>query len=327
MRVRWVAISVLAVGVGIGAGALSWRRRSSTPPPSATGAAVIHDAGVTLSGMIRPQHITPVTAAVDGNVDAFLANVGDEVFAGQVLARIGATGLESDREAAARAVEYGEQRVSKAEAAVVSSRQEASRADADLQRTRSLLDRASQTYARQRTLNAAGATPRLTYEKAEQDYQAAQQEFEIMDKAARAAAENVRAAMADLAAAKELLASKSREAENAQSAVESAEVRAPVDGLVVERKGEVGKPVPEAGGALFQIATDIYALEVALDPEPGVLQRMRPGDPALVMILDLQTGGLPGTVKEIKGTQAIVEFTSTMPAIRPGMRADVRLRP
>jgi len=100
-----------------------------------------------------------------------------------------------------------------------------------------------------------------------------------------------------------------------------------VDGLVVERKGEVGKPVPEAGGALFQIATDIYALEVALDPEPAVLQRMRPGDPALVMILDLQTGGLPGTVKEIKGTQAIVEFTSTMPAIRPGMRADVRLRP
>jgi hypothetical protein len=31
-------------------------------------------------------------------------------------------------------------------------------------------------------------------------------------------------------------------------------------------------------------------------------------------------------VREIKGTQAIVEFNSAIPSIRPGMRADVRLK-
>ena len=70
----------------------------------------------------------------------------------------------------------------------------------------------------------------------------------------------------------------------------------------------------------------MYALEVAVEPKPEILKRLRQGRPALVVVLDLQSGGMPRTIKEIKGAEAIVEFTSTLPAIRPGMRADVRLK-
>jgi hypothetical protein len=70
----------------------------------------------------------------------------------------------------------------------------------------------------------------------------------------------------------------------------------------------------------------MYALEVALEPEPPILKRIRPGQPALVLVPDLQSTGITGDVKEIKGTQVLVEFNSTIPAIRPGMVADVRLR-
>jgi multidrug resistance efflux pump len=188
------------------------------------------------------------------------------------------------------------------------------------------LDRAQKEYERQRTLHTAGATPRLTFEKAEQEYEAAQKDEDIMEKGAQAANSNVQSAVDALTAAKKVLSEKSQQLEDAQGAFESAEVRAPVDGLIVGRKGEVGKPVQESGNELFQIATDVYALEVALEPRPEVLKRLRAGQPALVVVLDLQTGGMPGSIKEIKDNQAIVEFTSTVPAIRPGMRADVRMK-
>jgi multidrug resistance efflux pump len=328
MRGKWGWISVLAVCAGVGGGALSLRHRRLPQDVSGrnVGAAVIATPEVSLNGTIRPQHVAGVGSKIEGNIEAFMANVGDEVFQGQVLARIGAAGLESEREAAAHAVEYGQDQVSKAEAAINSARMEASRSAADEARARMALDRAEKVYARQRTLDAAGATPRLTFEKAEQEYEAVQQEYAIMAKGVQAANSNVQSAIEELNAAKKALAEKSQQLEDAQGAFEAAEVRSPVDGLIVGRKGEIGKPVQESGDELFQIATDVYALEVALDPQPEVLKRLRPGQPALVVVLDLQTGGMPGTVKEIKGTQAIVEFTSTLPAVRPGMRADVRLK-
>src|SRR5262249_53097339 len=144
----------------------------------------------------------------------------------------------------------------------------------------------------------------------------------------KAGAENVQNAVQNLELAKKALSDKSQQLQESQGALEAAELRSPVDGLIVGRKGEVGKPAQEAGDDLFRIATDTYALEVVLEPQPPVLQRIRPGQPALVTILDLQTGGMPGEVKEVrdKEGQAVVEFNSSIPAIKPGMRADVRLK-
>lgn len=327
MNGKWVWLSLLAVGLGVAGGALSLRhRRAQVPPSRNSGAAVIATSEVTLSGVIRPQHVTSVTSSVIGNVEAFMANVGDEVFQGQVLARIGAAGLESEREAAAHAVEYAQEQVSKAESLIASARMEASRAGADAQRAQMSLDRAEKAFARQKTLHAAGATPRMAYEKAAQDYESLAQEFDVMDKARRAAEDGVKNGLEQLASAKRVLADKSQQLEQAQGAFEAAEVRAPVDGLIVQRKAETGKSVQETGGELFTIATDVYALELPVEPKPEVLKRLQPGQPALVIIPDLQTGGIPAEIKEIKDTQAIVQFNSTLPAIRPGMRADVRLK-
>jgi hypothetical protein len=77
---------------------------------------------------------------------------------------------------------------------------------------------------------------------------------------------------------------------------------------------------------LFQIATDLYALEVAVEPKAEILKRFAPGQPALVLVLDLQSAAMPGVVREIKDNQAIVEFNSVLPAIKPGMQADVRFK-
>jgi multidrug efflux pump subunit AcrA (membrane-fusion protein) len=325
MAGKWLLISVAAVLAGVGAGALSlhWKGRTAAPSHSSGAALISTAAEVTFSGKLRPQHVTTVGADAEGNVDAFLVDVGDEVFVGEALARIGASALESQREVAAAAATNAEGQVARAESSVASARLEASRADADQQRSKAALEKQRANFERQQTLNRSGATPRLTWEKAQHDFQLAQQDFDLMDKAARLAADQVQAALNALSDAKSGLLQRQQELETAQGNMQSAEVRSPVDGTVVARNGEPGKP---AADDLFTIATDLYALEVPLEPPPAVLQRLRPGQPALVLLLDLQSAGIAGQVKEIKDNQAIVEFTCALPAVRPGMRVDVRLK-
>jgi multidrug resistance efflux pump len=328
MRGKWVLLSVAAVlaGVAIGALSLRYRRPAPAPPVRAAGAAVLPANQVTLSGAIRPQHVVGVGAQVNGVIEAFSVDVGQDVYQGEVLAHIGSQGLESSREAAASAVDHAQELVNRADAAVAGARLEQSRADAEAQRARFAMDRAEAAFSRQQLLFSQGATPRLVYEKAQGEYDSARTEFAIMDKAARATAERVQSALDEVASAQKILADENRRLEESQAAFEAADVHSPVDGLLVGRNGEVGKSTQEFGDNLFQIATDTYALEVALQPEPPILKRIRPGQPALILVPDLQSAAITGDVREIKGTQVLVEFNSTIPAIRPGMVADVRLR-
>jgi len=267
-----------------------------------------------------------VGAQVNGVIDAFLVDVGQDVYQGQVLARIGTQELDSAREAIANAVDHAQERVNRAETAVAGARLEQSRADAEAQRARFAMERAETVFSRQQLLFNQGATPRLVYDKARSEYDGARAEFAVMDRAARATADRVQSALEEVASAQKILAGENQRLQDSQAALEAADVHSPVDGLLVGRSGEIGKLAQEFGENLFQIATDTYALEVALEPEPPVLKRLRPGQPALVLVPDLQTPGITGEIKEIKGTQVIVEFNSTIPAIRPGMVADVRFK-
>jgi multidrug resistance efflux pump len=326
MRGKWLLISVLAVIAGVGGGALSQRFHKAPPPaPRAGAAAIVNTTEITMPGSIRAQHTIGVRATIEGNIEAYLADVGDEVFEGQVLARVGSSALETAREQASAAVDGAQQQVSTAEAAVNAARMESSRADADLERARLQMDRAQKVFERQSTLHKAGATPKLKYEAASEEYEAAVKEFDIMDKAARASHEGVQNATAQVAAAKKLLAEKSGELESAQGAFEAAEVRAPVAGVIVGRKGEIGKSALDFGDQLFQIATDLFALEAVGAPRADDLKRIHPGQQVLVLVVDLQIPGLPGTVKDIKEPEVIVEFNGA-PGLKPGMRADIRVK-
>jgi multidrug resistance efflux pump len=328
MRGKWALLSVVAVLAGVAGGVLSLRYRRPAPalPVRAAGPAVLPANQVTLSGAIRPQHVVGVGAQVNGVIEAFLVDVGQDIYQGQVLARIGSQGLDSSREAAASAVDHAQERVNRAEAAVAGARLEQSRADAEAQRARFAMELAEAAHSRQQLLFSQGATPRLVYEKAQSEYDSARAEFSVMDKAARATGARVQSALQEVASARKILADENQRLEESQAAFEAADVHSPVDGLLVGRNGEVGKSAQEFGDNLFQIATDMYALEVALEPQPPILKRLRPGQPALVLVPDLQSAGIAGDVKEIKGTQVLVEFNSTLPAIRPGMLADVRLK-
>jgi len=328
MRTRWPYLAITVVAV-LAVAAFLIARRKPAPGMETKAAAVVQQPQpneITLQGKIRPQHVVGVPPNVSGFIEAFLVEPGQDVYEGQVLARIGSEGLESTREGAAQALERAREQVTNAESAVNAARLEGSRADADAQRARMSLDRAQKVYSRQQLLYNEGATPRLTYEKAAADYEAAQKDCSIMEAASRTGRERLQATLDDLAAARKTVEAKSAELDEAQTALSAAEVHSPVDGYVVSRKGETGKPADGLGPDFFQIATDLYAMEVELEPKAQDAGRFIPGMPALVLVLDVQSAAMEGRVKEIKDGRVVVEFGSPNPSIKPGMLADVRVR-
>lgn len=330
MRGKWILISVSIVLLAMAAGALSRLRNSAaqnTAPPVKTSAPPVPAGELSLAGKIEAQQVTTVAAQAGGTVAEFLVDVGQDVFEGAVLARIGNQGLEAAGENARAALDLAQARVEKAGSAIIAARLEATRARADAVRARGEFDRAQRNYQRQKMLHSEGATPRLTYEKSEREYAASQAESDSLEDLARVAENRVGELIQEQESAKRILEDKLKDVEEAKANMAAAEVRSPVDGLVVERKGEVGKELgAQEQAELFRIAVNLSELQVRVNPDPDALKRLKPGDAALVIVADLGGEGIAGSVKEIQGNQATVTFTSPNPVVKPGMTAQVRIK-
>src|SRR5438445_11830258 len=139
---KWIAIAggIIALAGVVAVLAIRGHQHPIQKPTAALAATVIQSNEITLQGKIRPQHVTGVAATVPGIIEAFLVEPGTDVYEGQVLARIGAQGLESAREVAQAALERAQEQASKTEAAVAAARLELSRAEADSSRARMALD-------------------------------------------------------------------------------------------------------------------------------------------------------------------------------------------
>ena len=175
-------------------------------------------------------------------------------------------------------------------------------------------------------LNREGATPRLTFERSEQEYRTAQTESDSLQEVARHADDRVEEQMRLLDTVRKLLESQSQELETAQSNLAAADIRSPVDGIVVARKGEEGNPVDPTNRSLFQIAVELGQLEAVLDPAPPALPLFRAGQPALIVAADVPGDGIPGQVRSVENNQVVVEFASPSPALKPGMTVQVRVK-
>lgn len=329
MRGKWALISITVILAAVGAGALSrLRSRPEVEAAPAPKPAPVTGAGETsLSGLIEAQHVVVVGAEVTGMLAEFLADVGQEVYEGELLARITNQGLETARESAKAAMEMAQARVDRAGAAIISARLEATRARADATRARSDYDRTERTYQRQKMLQSEGATPRLTYEKSQREFESAQTESQSLEDLARLAENRVNDLVKEQENAKRILQDKAAELEDATSQLAGAEVHSPVNGAVVLRRGEVGKEIgPQEQQEMFRIGVNLAELQVRVNPEPDALKQIKPGAAALVMVADLAGEGLAGTVKELQGNQAIVIFASPNPVVKPGMTAQVRIK-
>jgi len=328
MRGKWFPVTASLVLLGLAAVAIAVLPRAGARKTAAVApvSPIPPAADILLTGKIRAQHVIGVSPPIEGTIGAFFVEVGQEVFEGQLLARLANEGLESGQQAAKRDVEVTQARVNSLEGEIVSARLESSRARADASRARGEYDRLDRAYRRQQMLFNEGATPKMAYEKSSREFQQAQNEFSTLEKLAANAEARVAELVKVLDAEKRTLREKSEGLETETARAGATELVSPAQGLVVARNGEVGQAVTPDKNDLFQIATQLSLLEVMLEPDPPTMRRIQPGQAALVTLPDQAGGGMPGAVKSIQGDQVIVEFTSPDPAVKPGMPAQVHIK-
>lgn len=324
MRRIWLWAAAALVLAAVAGGWAAWHRKANAPKPQA--AAPTAPSEVSLSGKVEAQHVITVEATQSGVVEAMLVEVGQEVFEGQLLAQIKNGGLETQRQAAENDAERAQARVNQLESAIIAARLEASRAQADATRARGELDRLQRTYQRQQLLYREGATPRLTFEKAEREYQTAKAEADSIEQVAKNAEDRVATLTKDAETARQRLAERNEDLEAAKAQVAAGQVHSPVTGILVGRRAEAGAEVDPSMKDFLQIATDLTLLQITVEPPAPVLPRLRAGLPALVFLAEVPNGGLPGVVRAVKERQVVVEFNNPSPAVKPGLMAQVQIR-
>lgn len=329
MRGKWILFGGSVILLAAGLGALNrWKREHAPPARKAAPepAPIIAGLEISLSGRVQAQKVVAVPASTDGKIEEFFVEAGEEVYEGQMLARIKNQRLEASHELAQNELDRAQTKVNNLESAILTARLEASRTRADASRSKGELDRIERVYQRQEMLNREGATARKAYEKAVNDRADAISEYETLNARAKIAEDRIGTLLQDQEAAKKTLDEKMAAMEGAKTAFSAGVVHAPVDGTLVSRRGIAGEDVTVEMADMFVIATDLSALQIELEPEPAVLKRLRPGQPATVIIAESADESIEGKIKEIKDTKVIVEFLSPKPTIKPGLTARVKLK-
>lgn len=327
-KALWWAAFFVVLGLG---GALFFMQRHSAPQtPAALAENKISElppgAEVSLEGLVQAPEVVLVPAPIEGTVEVLFAEPGAEVFEGQLLARIRNMTLEASRNEAFEDLERARQRVSNIESGLIAARLESSRAEAEASRARAEFERKEQAYNRQQMLHREGATPRLTYEKAQKEFETAKLDFDASSELARQARERVDSMLRDLDNARRQVEERQAEFEEASAHFSAGDVLSPVDGIVIATRAQAGAEVSPEVEDLFQIGSGLSVLHVVVEPEPPVLKRLQPKLPALVTFVEWSPEPVEGEIISVDEGKVVVAFPRPDPAIRPGMSVTVRFK-
>lgn len=321
----FIALGIVIAAAAAGALVSLWQRARPPVRDAAPRAAYLPASEITLPAHIRAQTIVPVGVPVPGAVESLLVEVGQEVTEGQLLGRIRNTGLDTDERNAATEFERAQARQEALDNQLIVARADASRARSEASRAQLAFDRAERAYSRQQTLVKEGATPRLAFESSAKAHEEARAARDTAADLARGAGDRLAVLVKTLDAARRSVEEQAQSLDRAKQAAAAADIYAPAAGLVVGCTRQAGEEVTPDVRDLFQIATDLSALEAVLQPDAAALARIRIGQEALITVA-AAPDAISAQVSDIKGNEVIVRFVSPTPAVRPGITAQVRIK-
>lgn len=228
---------------------------------------------VIVSGLVNPVEEVQVAPLIEGQpIETLLADVGDRVEEGQVLATLSKTTLELQKSQYQASLASAEATIAQAEAQLLEARASADEARRVNERTEALREQgaASQAAADQASATAIASTARVTV-----------------------ATQSLEAARAQLALVQAQLA-------NVDLQLSRTEVKAPVAGEITRRNAVVGSIASAAGQPMFTIIRD-GALELLADVAEIDLMRLQPGQKVGMVAV--------GAPERLGGTIRLVEPT------------------
>jgi HlyD family secretion protein len=228
---------------------------------------------VIVSGLVNPVEEVQVAPLIEGQpIETLLADVGDEVKAGQVLATLSKTTLELQK--------------SQYLASLASARASIAQADAQLLESQASADEAQRVNERTTALKKQGTASQAAADQASAN--------------AIAAAARVTVARQSLEASKAQVALVEAQLANVDLQLSRSEVRAPVSGEITHRNAVVGSVASAAGQPMFTLIRD-GALELSADVAEIDLIRIAPGQTVRMVAV--------GSPEPITGSVRLVEPT------------------
>lgn len=233
---------------------------------------------VNASGKVYPEVEVKVSPDISGEIVELTVNEGDSVSRGQVLARIYADILSTQKDQAS---------------AIVSQQQaQVSNSVAQLGALRANLAQAEANYNRQKKLYEEKVISKLEYEQAEQAYKSAQA--------------NLNAAIEGINGLKAAVKSAEAQLNRANKDVSRTTIVAPMNGVVsllAVKKGErVVGTAQMAGTEMMRIA-DMSSFEVRVDVGENDITKVKIGDTALVEVDAYNNRKFKGVVYKIANPQ------------------------
>ena len=228
---------------------------------------------VVATGLISPVEMIQVAPLIEGQpIERLLADVGDDVTEGQVLAVLSKTTLELQRSQFYASFASAKATIAQAEAQMLEAKSSADEAQRVSERTSKLRQQgsASQAAADSASANAIAATARVTV-----------------------ATQSLEAARAQLALVEAQLA-------NVDLQLSRTEVKAPVAGEITARNAVIGAVASAAGSPMFSMIRD-GALELKADVSETDLLRLAIGQKAQLRLV--------GSDEVLTGTIRLVEPT------------------
>lgn len=258
---------------------------------------------VTASGKIFPEIEVKVSPDVSGEIVELAVEEGDTVRRGQVLAKVYADIISSQRDQAAAGVSQSEAMVSNAKS--------------QLGALQATIDQTEAAYNRQKKLLDQKVISQQEFEQAQQAYQSAKANYAAALENIKANQANVQSAMANL--------------NRANQDVSRTTITAPMDGvisLLAVKKGErVVGTAQMAGTEMMRIA-DLASIEVQVEVGENDIPKVSFGDTALVEVDAFSNRKFKGVVYKIANPQTSSTASSLSTSTQvTNYRVHIRLLP
>ena len=306
---------------------------------------------VTATGTLRPVGEVKIGSQLSGQIAELLVDFNDRVAKDQPLARLDAQGFEATVREAEAALEIAEANVvmqeaalSKAESDLATARASRRVETAETDSMRAQREEAERELERIRRLAREAAISGSELDRAQARAEsaaallrAAETQELVGDATTQGAEAAVRMALAQLQNSVAEMKRMTAVLERARVDLERTTIRAPIDGVVIDRNVDSGQTVAASLQAptLFTLANDLRRMEVHAQVDQADIGNVRLEQTAVFAVDAYPTRVFAGTVTQIRNApqviQNIVTYTVIVSAdnsellLLPGMTAILRI--
>jgi HlyD family secretion protein len=305
---------------------------------------------VSASGTVQPVLVVNVTPQAVGTLTQLLLDFNSEVKAGQPLAQLDPTNAQAQLAVARANLEVARSAVDINRAQVEHAKDDAENAQAQLDEAHTQVEhsvvavaQSDRDFRRMRSLSSTGDVARsesehakAAYDSADSDVKAAKAREAGAGAALAAAQAGAQVAAAQLSNAVATVAAQEAALHLAEQDVDHTLIRAPIDGVVLQRNVVLGQTVaPTAAVPLFVIAQDLRNVQVHASVDEADIGRVAAGQAAMLSFDAYPETTFDGKVIDIRKTPQVAQSVVTYDVVvsvdnaalklLPGMTADTRI--